>query len=211
MVIRAPSQEEMRQLRAQSKMQLYGQLLRGQAPCMHASVNVWYSISASETIGVLAFQALQVYQKDNNVSEEDHRQALGTLGFTVEQFNGMRRSDAAAGCPTPGCLAECVHRLCACPARLCLCWSLCAVRCGAACSFTKKEKRDAECVVCLDKAKEFVVMPCMHMCLCEDCSADFSQVRQSVSIHITPHIDDQPNAKCPICSSEARKVMRIFV
>ncbi len=70
------------------------------------------------------------------------------------------------------------------------------VRCsrGAAHSFEKKEKRDTECVVCLDKPKDHVVMPCMHMCLCEDCAKDFGAKNN-----------------CPMCSKKVRKVMRIFV
>jgi Zinc finger, C3HC4 type (RING finger) len=55
-------------------------------------------------------------------------------------------------------------------------------------------KRDNECVVCLDKPKDHVIMNCMHLCLCEDCAVDFSE----------------PKAKCPMCSKRVRKVVRIF-
>ena len=61
--------------------------------------------------------------------------------------------------------------------------------------FEKKEKRDAECVVCLDKPKDHLIMPCMHMCLCEECAQDFGD----------------PKASCPICGKKVKKVARIFL
>lgn len=55
-------------------------------------------------------------------------------------------------------------------------------------------KLDSECVVCLDKPRDHVVMNCMHLCLCEDCAKDFTDAK----------------AKCPLCSRKARKVTKIF-
>lgn len=60
--------------------------------------------------------------------------------------------------------------------------------------FDQKDKKDSECVVCLDKPKDHVIMNCMHLCLCEDCAVDFSK----------------PGAMCPLCSKKVRKVVRIF-
>jgi len=54
---------------------------------------------------------------------------------------------------------------------------------------------ESECVVCLDKPKDHVITPCMHLCLCEDCVATYSK----------------KNAKCPLCSKRVVKIMRIFV
>ena len=58
--------------------------------------------------------------------------------------------------------------------------------------FDQKDKRDTECVVCLDKPRDHVIMNCMHLCLCEDCAATFQQ------------------PSCPLCSKKVRKIVRIF-
>ena len=60
--------------------------------------------------------------------------------------------------------------------------------------FDQKDKKDLECVVCLDKPKDHVIMNCMHLCLCETCAEDFSK----------------EGASCPLCGKKVRKVVRIF-
>jgi hypothetical protein len=52
------------------------------------------------------------------------------------------------------------------------------------------------CCVCLDKTANNIVLPCMHLCLCTDCSKDVQQ---------------QPNMRCPVCrSSSNMSVKRVF-
>lgn len=106
---------------------------------------------AAETIGVLAFQALQNLQKELKINDAEHKETLASLNLSVEKFDSMR-------------------------------------------NFDKKDKRDTECVVCLDRPKDHVVMPCMHMCLCEECASDFSE-----------------KSNCPICGKKVKKVVKIFV
>lgn len=55
-------------------------------------------------------------------------------------------------------------------------------------------KRENECVVCLDKPKSHVILPCMHLCLCDDCAVSWVK----------------KNAKCPICSKKLTQILRIF-
>lgn len=47
------------------------------------------------------------------------------------------------------------------------------------------------CVSCMDKPREMVVIPCGHLCLCEDCS------------HKNPEI-------CPVCRRPIREVMKVL-
>eukprot|EP01083_Nonionella_stella_P010494 29868_1 len=47
-----------------------------------------------------------------------------------------------------------------------------------------------ECVVCMDNEKQYVCVPCGHLCLCLDCSRII-------------------NGKCPMCRSECQ-VMKVF-
>lgn len=50
----------------------------------------------------------------------------------------------------------------------------------------------AECVVCLDKPRSFIVQPCFHLCLCGDCC---KLIR---------------NAQCPICAVRVQSVHQVF-
>lgn len=51
-------------------------------------------------------------------------------------------------------------------------------------------EEDNECVVCLESKKEYAVVPCGHLCLCEGCI---------------------PNLKeCPICRGEMITAMKIY-
>jgi len=56
-------------------------------------------------------------------------------------------------------------------------------------------KSAQDCVICLDKPKNHVMMPCMHLCLCADCV--------------------QKNAKssgnCPVCTKKVTSTMKVFV
>jgi hypothetical protein len=61
--------------------------------------------------------------------------------------------------------------------------------------FQEEGKSVGECVVCLDKKRSHLIMPCMHFSLCEDCASDFAQA----------------NKKCPVCSKPIQKVERVFM
>lgn len=51
------------------------------------------------------------------------------------------------------------------------------------------EKKNESCVVCLDKPKDHVLVPCGHVCLCKTCTVP----------------------KCPICRHAVRMKMKIFL
>lgn len=47
-----------------------------------------------------------------------------------------------------------------------------------------------DCVVCTDKPSTHIVVPCMHLCLCEDHAKGFEE--------------------CPICRTKVNSVQRVF-
>jgi len=55
-----------------------------------------------------------------------------------------------------------------------------------------EQRREKECVVCLDRPRTHVIFDCMHLCLCEDCTAQI------------------PSKKCPICTKKVISVRRVF-
>jgi hypothetical protein len=55
---------------------------------------------------------------------------------------------------------------------------------------TDEQRREKECVVCLDKPRTHVIFDCMHLCLCGDCT--------------------EQNKKCPICTKKIVQVRRVF-
>jgi hypothetical protein len=57
---------------------------------------------------------------------------------------------------------------------------------------------DAEetmCVVCFDAPKEYIIVPCGHMCVCEACAERLTKTR-------TP--------MCPVCRGPIRETMKVF-
>lgn len=60
----------------------------------------------------------------------------------------------------------------------------------------QREVQDSRlCVVCQDREKCIVVLPCQHLCLCVQCTA---------TVH-------RENGKCPICRQPLRKAMKVYV
>ena len=56
------------------------------------------------------------------------------------------------------------------------------------------EDQGKECVVCKESRKEYVFLPCGHMCVCEGCAAS---------------IQGQ-DRKCPLCRGVSTSIMKIF-
>jgi hypothetical protein len=57
---------------------------------------------------------------------------------------------------------------------------------------------DAEetmCVVCFDAPKEYIIVPCGHLCVCEACAERLTKTR-------TP--------MCPVCRGPIRETMKVF-
>jgi len=54
---------------------------------------------------------------------------------------------------------------------------------------------EALCVVCLDAPKEYIVLPCLHMCACEACAQKLLKLR-------TPC--------CPVCRGPIQRIGQVF-
>jgi hypothetical protein len=59
---------------------------------------------------------------------------------------------------------------------------------------SKADSKD--CVVCLDKPKDHIILNCMHLCLCEECGPQYANKR---------------NAKCPMCSKRVVEIRRVYL
>eukprot|EP01083_Nonionella_stella_P047775 127893_1 len=56
--------------------------------------------------------------------------------------------------------------------------------------FVNKE-RENECVICFDKSRTHVFVPCGHHCICEDCIPLF-------------------NETCPLCKTQCDKIIKVY-
>ena len=54
----------------------------------------------------------------------------------------------------------------------------------------EKERESNQCVVCMDRPRSMMMVPCKHFCVCETCS---SKLR-----------------KCPLCNRHFSKVEKIY-
>ncbi|ESP00177.1 hypothetical protein LOTGIDRAFT_173412 [Lottia gigantea] len=62
----------------------------------------------------------------------------------------------------------------------------------------EKEKDKRKCVVCQDKSKCVLILPCRHMCLCVDCA---NQIVRSRYVE---------RRVCPLCRQKIQKVMNVY-
>jgi hypothetical protein len=58
-----------------------------------------------------------------------------------------------------------------------------------------QEQENKLCVVCQDRNKCVILLPCRHLCLCTQCSI----------------IIKREHGKCPMCRQDARRTMKIYV
>ena len=56
-------------------------------------------------------------------------------------------------------------------------------------------EEESVCVVCMDAPKQHVMVPCMHVCVCEACAQRLLDAQ-------TPH--------CPVCRTPVRETARVF-
>ena len=62
---------------------------------------------------------------------------------------------------------------------------------------TEKEKR--KCVVCQDRKKSVLIMPCKHLCLCVQCADHIARARM-------------PGRRvCPLCRTKIKTIMNVYV
>lgn len=62
----------------------------------------------------------------------------------------------------------------------------------------EKEKDKRLCVICQDKVKNILLLPCRHVCLCQRCLQDIKHGRVQLN-------------KCPLCRHDIRSTMEVFV
>lgn len=60
-----------------------------------------------------------------------------------------------------------------------------------------KRREKPQCVICKDKAPVRAVVPCGHLCLCDDCALSISQ-------------SPSHSRLCPLCRGPARRTLRIY-
>ena len=63
----------------------------------------------------------------------------------------------------------------------------------------ESERDKRLCVVCQDKLKNVLVLPCRHVCLCVDCA------------HIIATATTRQQRTCPLCRSPVETVMNVYV
>ena len=68
---------------------------------------------------------------------------------------------------------------------------------GVAPPAAPRVEEEVQCVVCMDERKQHVLMPCMHMCVCEACA------QRLLEVQTTP--------LCPVCRTPVESTMRVFI
>lgn len=63
----------------------------------------------------------------------------------------------------------------------------------------EKEREKRKCVVCQDKKKSVLIMPCRHMCLCVECGNQIARSRQA------------ERRICPLCRGKIQTIMDVYV
>jgi len=56
---------------------------------------------------------------------------------------------------------------------------------------------DNLCVICLVSPKNHAIVPCGHLCLCENCSVHYVD-------------NDKKSGSCPICRNDVTMVMKVY-
>lgn len=60
----------------------------------------------------------------------------------------------------------------------------------------EEEEHDNECIICLSEQATYVIFPCMHLCLCKECSQRFEEEANRKK---KKKKNDGEGAKCPLC------------
>ena len=65
--------------------------------------------------------------------------------------------------------------------------------------FVESEKERRMCVVCQDRTKSVLVLPCRHMCMCVECGNMIARSRSRES------------RRCPLCRTKINTIMNVYV
>ena len=63
----------------------------------------------------------------------------------------------------------------------------------------ESEKERRSCVVCQDRSKSVLILPCRHMCLCVECGNHIARSRS------------HERRKCPLCRTRITTIMNVYV
>ena len=69
------------------------------------------------------------------------------------------------------------------------------------------------CVVCLDRPRQVVLLPCKHRCLCPPCAADCRSDERhcsSATAHSTPLESSAGTFRCPLCQTTVVEILVPF-
>jgi len=59
----------------------------------------------------------------------------------------------------------------------------------------EREREDKLCVICVDKEKCIMILPCRHLCICESCQEPLRTHRNN----------------CPICRKEIKQMIKAYL
>ncbi|KAL4219413.1 Ring finger protein 26 [Mactra antiquata] len=65
--------------------------------------------------------------------------------------------------------------------------------------FIESEKEKRRCVVCQDRNKSVLILPCRHMCLCLECGNHIARSRA------------REQRKCPLCRTRINTIMNVYL
>jgi hypothetical protein len=60
----------------------------------------------------------------------------------------------------------------------------------------EREREDKLCVICQDKEKCIMILPCRHLCICQDCQGPLTRFGNNV---------------CPICRRDVRQMIKAYL
>lgn len=122
-------------------------------------------------------EELEIESDSDNESNAASESEMSEINIELPQPDGRfsaRRSTTPSRC-TKGMSAEDIQR------------------------FIDDEKEKRMCVVCQDRSKSVLILPCRHMCLCVECG---NQIARSRS---------RERRKCPLCRSKINTIMNVYI
>ncbi len=60
----------------------------------------------------------------------------------------------------------------------------------------ERDREDKLCVICQDKEKCIMILPCRHLCICQDCQGPLLA---------------QDSVSCPICRKPLRQTIKAYL
>ena len=64
----------------------------------------------------------------------------------------------------------------------------------------EREREDKLCVICQDQEKCIMILPCRHLCICQDCQ-----------VHLMQRTDHAHSRTCPICRKNVKQTIKAYL